>query len=93
MRGALQVMKHMSDDDIEMKKKMDMIIEDLNEKVEELDYMEQLNQNLIIKELKTNDELQEARKELIAVCIPFFNSCEVLEDALHNLRIKTQVLL
>lgn len=74
MRGALQVMKHMSDDDIEMKKKMDMIIEDLNEKVEELDHMEQLNQALIVKELKTNDELQEARKELITVCIPFFTT-------------------
>ncbi|XP_040992286.1 factor of DNA methylation 4-like [Juglans microcarpa x Juglans regia] len=67
MRGALQVMKHMGDDgDFEMKKKMDQIIEDLNEKEEELDHMEQLNQTLIIKERKTNDEVQEARKELIA---------------------------
>ncbi|XP_018823277.1 factor of DNA methylation 4-like isoform X3 [Juglans regia] len=66
MRGALQVMKHMGDDgDFEMKKKMDQIIEDLNEKEEELDHMEQLNQTLIIKERKTNDEVQEARKELI----------------------------
>lgn len=82
MRGALQVMKHMGDDgDFEMKKKMDLIIEDLNEKVEELDHMEQLNQALIIKERKTNDEVQEARKELIAVCIPFLTR-EVLGDAL-----------
>ncbi|XP_040992288.1 factor of DNA methylation 4-like [Juglans microcarpa x Juglans regia] len=63
MRGALQVMKHMGDDGyFEMKKK---IIEDLNEKEKALDHMEQLNLALIIKERKTNDELQEARKELI----------------------------
>ncbi|KAB1225957.1 hypothetical protein CJ030_MR1G006675 [Morella rubra] len=66
MRGALQVMKHMGDDgDMEVKTKMDEIGKDLNEKEEELAHMEELNQTLIVKERKTNDELQEARKELI----------------------------
>ncbi|XP_024927008.3 factor of DNA methylation 4 isoform X1 [Ziziphus jujuba] len=64
MRGALQVMKHM-DEDMEIKKKMDEIEENLKEKIEELDGVEALNQALIVKERKTNDELQEARKELI----------------------------
>ncbi|KAB1225962.1 hypothetical protein CJ030_MR1G006670 [Morella rubra] len=44
---------------------MDEIGKDLNEKEEELARMEELNQTLIVKERKTNDELQEARKELI----------------------------
>jgi len=71
MRGALQVMKHMDEDgDMEAKKKMDAIAEDLKLKEEELDHMEELNQTLIVKERKTNDELQEARKELITVCHP-----------------------
>lgn len=71
MRGALQVMKHMGEDgDMEAKKKMDAIAEDLKVKEEELDDTEALNQALIIQERKTNDELQEARKGLITVCHP-----------------------
>lgn len=71
MKGALQIMKHMGEDgDMEAKKKMDAIAEDLKVKEEELDDTEALNQALIIQERKTNDELQEARKELITVCHP-----------------------
>ncbi|XP_023904334.1 factor of DNA methylation 4 [Quercus suber] len=67
MRGALHVMKHMGEDgDMEVKKNMDAIKEDLKEKEEELENMEALQQALVIKERKSNDELQEARKELIS---------------------------
>ncbi|KAL5814473.1 hypothetical protein ACOSQ4_025114 [Xanthoceras sorbifolium] len=66
MRGALQVMKHMgSDEDMEVEKNIDAIQRELLEKEEEYEEMEQLNQALIIKERKINDELQDARKELI----------------------------
>ncbi|KAK9279462.1 hypothetical protein L1049_013141 [Liquidambar formosana] len=66
MKGALQVMKHMGEDgDIDVKKKMDTIKEDLKEKEDELEGMELLNQALIVKERKSNDELQDARKELV----------------------------
>ncbi|XP_059625242.1 protein INVOLVED IN DE NOVO 2-like [Cornus florida] len=68
MRGALQVMKHIGegeDGDTKVKKKMDAIHEDLKEKEEELESLEALSQALIVKERKSNDELQEARKELI----------------------------
>ncbi|CAK9188252.1 unnamed protein product [Ilex paraguariensis] len=66
MRGAIGVMKHMSEDgDMEVKKKMELVEVELKEKEEELDGMESLNQALIVKEQKSNDELQEARKELI----------------------------
>ncbi|KAI3786987.1 hypothetical protein L1987_41116 [Smallanthus sonchifolius] len=65
MKGALEVMKHMSHEDIEAKKKVDSIQENLKEKEEELEDLEALNQTLIIKERLSNDELVEARKELI----------------------------
>lgn len=67
MKNSLQIMKHMGEDeDLDVKKKMDTVREELKEKEEELDGLEQLNQALIIKERKTNDELQDARKELIS---------------------------
>ncbi|KAJ6982887.1 hypothetical protein NC653_025875 [Populus alba x Populus x berolinensis] len=67
MKNSLQIMKHMGEDeDLDVKKKMDTVREELKEKKEELDGLEQLNQALIIKERKTNDELQDARKELIS---------------------------
>ncbi|KAA8543870.1 hypothetical protein F0562_021953 [Nyssa sinensis] len=68
MRGAIQVMKHMGEDgDMEVKRKMESIQKDLKEKEEDLDGLEALNQALIVKERKSNDELQEARKELINI--------------------------
>lgn len=66
MRGAVQVMKHVSEDgNLEDKRKMETIEKDLKDKEEDLEQMEALNQALIVKERQSNDELQEARKELI----------------------------
>ncbi|CAK9188250.1 unnamed protein product [Ilex paraguariensis] len=66
MRGALLVMKHMGEDgDMEIEDKMHNIQKNLKEKEEELEDLEALNQALVVKERKSNDELQEARKELI----------------------------
>ncbi|CAN1338827.1 Protein INVOLVED IN DE NOVO 2 [Linum perenne] len=54
-------MQHMGDDgDAE-------ILKNLKEKEDELDSVEALNQTLIVKERKSNDELQDARKELVNV--------------------------
>ncbi|GAV78265.1 XH domain-containing protein [Cephalotus follicularis] len=53
------------DEDLEIEKKMDAIQEELKKKEEEYDYLYALNQVLIVKERITNDELQDARKELI----------------------------
>nr|XP_010911457.2 factor of DNA methylation 5 [Elaeis guineensis] len=67
LRGQLQVMKHMGgEEDSEVKKKMEEMSEQLKEKVEEMEDLEVLNQTLVVKERKSNDELQEARKELIS---------------------------
>lgn len=67
LKGALQVVEHMGEDDEdeETKEKLAAIQEDLEEKEEELESLDALNQTLIIKEQKCNEELQEARKELI----------------------------
>lgn len=66
MRGAVEVMRPISDGgDVEAKKKMESLEETLKEKEEDLESLEDLNQALIVKERKTNDELQDARKELI----------------------------
>lgn len=68
LKGKLQVMKHLGDEDDEaVKKKMKEMNVELEEKVESLEDMESLNQTLIAKERQSNDELQEARKHLISV--------------------------
>lgn len=68
LKGQLQVMKHMGgEEDSTVKQKMEDLTSELNEKIEEMEDMEALNQTLVVKERKSNDELQEARKELISV--------------------------
>ena len=61
---------------------------ELEEKTEEMLCMENLFQTLIYKERMCNDELQDARKEAIRVCVTFVirltrliscNVCKVLD--------------
>ncbi len=69
LKGKLEVMKHMpGDEDSALKNKIDELSEELQEKMDELDAMESLNQTLVIKERKSNTEMQDARKELENVC-------------------------
>ncbi|CAJ1955714.1 unnamed protein product [Sphenostylis stenocarpa] len=65
LKGALQVMKHIGEGDAEEKRKLDAIKMELEDKKEEYEGLEDLQQALVVKERKTNDELQDARKELI----------------------------
>ncbi|RLN42046.1 hypothetical protein C2845_PM01G35760 [Panicum miliaceum] len=65
LKGKLEVMSHMGDDDANLKKKLDKLREELEEKKDEMDGIDSLNQTLIIKERRTNDEVEEAKKELI----------------------------
>jgi hypothetical protein len=69
LKGAFQVMNHIGETDIDEKKKLEEIKMELQEKEEELEGVEDLQQTLVVQERKTNDELQDARKKLIAVCI------------------------
>ncbi|KAG2730293.1 hypothetical protein I3760_01G285600 [Carya illinoinensis] len=67
LRGQLNVMKHMGDDeDVEVLMKVEAILKQLREKEGELEHLEALNQALIVQERKSNVELQDARKELIS---------------------------
>ncbi|KAI9089491.1 hypothetical protein K1719_029096 [Acacia pycnantha] len=64
LKGKLQVWKHLGDDDA-VQKKIKEMNDELESKEVELDDTESMNQALITKERQSNDELQEARKELI----------------------------
>ncbi|KAK3021814.1 hypothetical protein RJ639_047169 [Escallonia herrerae] len=67
LKGKLQVMKHLGDeDDAAVQKTMKEMNEELEQKMDEMTDLESLNQTLVVKERQSNDELQEARKELIA---------------------------
>ncbi|KAL6570433.1 hypothetical protein OROMI_014947 [Orobanche minor] len=67
LKGKLEVMKHMGDDDDgAVQKKIDQMNELLLEKKDDLDGLEELNNQLLTKERQSNEELQEARKVLIA---------------------------
>ncbi|PNY03221.1 XH/XS domain protein [Trifolium pratense] len=72
LRGALQVMNHTGETDLEEKEKLEAIKMHLQEKEEELEIVEDLKQMLVIWVRKINDELQDARKKLISriCCCP-----------------------
>ncbi|KAL8470504.1 hypothetical protein ACS0TY_033125 [Phlomoides rotata] len=66
LRGKLNVIKHMGDEgDLEVLKDVDSLLKAMREKEQELDDLETLNQTLIVHERMRNDELQDARKELV----------------------------
>ncbi|CAH8356240.1 unnamed protein product [Eruca vesicaria subsp. sativa] len=66
LKGKLKVMKQGEDeDDEDVKKKMKEMNEELEEKCSELQDLEDTNSALMIKERQSNDEIQEARQELI----------------------------
>lgn len=70
LKGRLNVMKHMGDEgDQEILEKANSLNKLLREKEGELDDMDRMNQTLIVKERNSNDELQDARKELINVSL------------------------
>lgn len=66
LKGKLQVMKHLGNqDDAAVKEKIKEMDNELQTKMEEMEDVENMNQTLMVKERQSNDELQEARKELI----------------------------
>lgn len=83
LNGTLQVMKHLEgDDDGDIHDKM----EKLSEKLEhERKRLEELSGELVRKERESNDELQEARKELIMVLLLSLPRSEI---SLHLMNFK-----
>lgn len=68
LKGKLEVMKHLGgDDDAAVQNKIKEMNEELVGKMEEMDDLESLNQTLLAKERRSNDELQDARRTLITV--------------------------
>ncbi|KAI3763269.1 hypothetical protein L1987_53723 [Smallanthus sonchifolius] len=66
LKGKLQVMKHLCDeDDTAVQEQIKKISDELEAKMEEMDGVEEINQTLVVKEQQSNDESQNARKELI----------------------------
>ncbi|KAJ1267306.1 hypothetical protein BS78_07G046200 [Paspalum vaginatum] len=65
LKGKLEVVKHMEGEGFDVKKRTEELTKELNERIEEMEDLEALNQTLVIKERMTNDEIQDAKKELI----------------------------
>ncbi|XP_051189999.1 factor of DNA methylation 1 [Lolium perenne] len=65
LRGKLEVVKHMEGEGVDVKKRTEELTKQLDERMDAMEHMDELNQTLIIKERMTNDELQDAKKELI----------------------------
>ncbi|GMI81991.1 factor of DNA methylation 1, IDN2 PARALOG 1, INVOLVED IN DE NOVO 2 (IDN2) - LIKE 1 [Hibiscus trionum] len=65
LRGKLQVMKHLGQDDAVVQEKMKEMENELQDKEDDMKGLESTNQVLITKERQSNDELQDARKVLI----------------------------
>jgi len=64
LQGKLEVAKHHG---LESKEKIDVPSQELKDKNDEIEALELLNMTLFIVERKSNDQLQDARKELINV--------------------------
>lgn len=72
LKGRLKVMNVEDKDDEDIKTKMKELNEMLEEKCSELEGLEDMNSQLMVKERQSNDEIQEAREELITVYIFHF---------------------
>jgi hypothetical protein len=57
--------------------KFDSMLEELKYKIEEMEEMESLNQALIIRESRSNKELEDARDELLKVCRTTIAKCTI----------------
>jgi hypothetical protein len=62
-------MNHTRETNLEVKKILEAIKMNIQEKEEELKDAEELQQTLVVQERKSCDELQDARETLISVCI------------------------
>ncbi|CAH8359918.1 unnamed protein product [Eruca vesicaria subsp. sativa] len=66
LKRQLSVMRHMEfNGDTEIVNKVETYLRDLSEKEGELAHVNKFNQDLVVRERETNDELQEARRALI----------------------------
>lgn len=92
LKRQLSVMRHVElDSGSEIVNKVETFLRDLSETEGELAHLNKFNQDLVVQERKSNDELQEARRALISVCSSIifeqfslkFGLIESLGDSLH----------
>ncbi|KAH6787150.1 XH/XS domain-containing protein [Perilla frutescens var. hirtella] len=66
LRGNLNVMRHIRyEGDVEVLNQVELLLKALREKERELEDLETINHTLVVQERKRNDELQDARKEMV----------------------------
>jgi vacuolar-type H+-ATPase subunit I/STV1 len=80
LKGKLEVVKHMEGEGVDVKKRSEELTAELNERIEEMEDLEALNQTLVVKERMTNDEIQDAKKELITV----ISYCSIFSENLQR---------
>ena len=70
LRGNLNVMRHIKyEGGVEVLDEVDLILKAMREKERELGDLEAINHSLVVQERMRNDELQDARKELVNVSL------------------------
>ncbi|MFS7907098.1 hypothetical protein Hanom_Chr01g00067291 [Helianthus anomalus] len=66
LKWKVKVLKHLGDEDnTAIQEQIKKMNDELEAKMEEMGDLEDMNQTLVVKERESNDELQDARKELI----------------------------
>jgi hypothetical protein len=88
LKGQMKVRHHIGggDDESAEKEKIEGLKEELHDKIEGLEYIEELNKGLAERESKARDEVEEARKELIQVSISIYSFQEKKKFLSENYR-------
>ena len=57
LKGKLEVVKHMKGEGVDVKKHSEKLTAELNERIEEMEHLEDLNQTLVVKARMASDEI------------------------------------
>ncbi|XP_066353321.1 factor of DNA methylation 5-like [Miscanthus floridulus] len=57
LKGKLEVVKHIEGEGVDVKKRSEELTAELNERIEEMEHLEDLNQTLVVKERMASDEI------------------------------------
>ena len=57
LKGKLEVVKHIEVEGVDVKKRSEELTAELNERIEEMEHLEDLNQTLVVKERMASDEI------------------------------------
>ena len=57
LKGKLEVVKHIEVEGVDVKKRSEELTAELNERIEEMEHLEDLNQTLVVKARMASDEI------------------------------------